>query len=170
MLRLSNGDGITSARACVSSASRTASLTNPSALIERMLRDRHRRRAGHHQLHLPPLIGVAEEVADERLASFVRIDAPEVEDERIGEPEPVERREIRAARRRIQTAANHRRRPAGRRAHRHQRFLFRRQEQETPRQIEERAQRVDVDQRILLRRRHEHGAVRDQRQAEVRVA
>ena len=52
MLRLSNGDGMISARARASSASRTRFVDEAERPDQRMLGNRHRRRPGHHELHV----------------------------------------------------------------------------------------------------------------------
>ena len=169
MLRLSNGDGMISAARHAQQRLAHGSSTNPSGRISGCSGIGIDEGPAITSGTVPPASDVAEEMADQRLAAFVRIDPAEIEHERIAQLERVERRQIdragagsrpqpmiadgRAAGARAATSVSssgvRNRKPRG--------------------SAKKRLERVDVNQRILFRGRHQHRAVGDQRQAEVGV-
>ena len=171
MLRLSYGDGTTSARACAAARRARSSETQPSA--------RMRGWAGIGILAGPAstsvgascAVGVLLEVLEQRLAALVAIDATQIQHEVVA---GCRARRARRARRRGRRGSSpmpidrrrlQRPRP---RARRDERFLFGREEQIARRRRKKSSEHVEIDRRDPPPRSAQHGAVGDERQAEER--
>jgi hypothetical protein len=164
MLRLSNGDGMTSARAREQRiAHRRVNVPEPSN--PRRVGYRHVCRSGHHQPCRAAGSSVARKIVQQRLAAFVRIDPSEVNDERIRDAQRVQPCVI-GSRGRIDSAANHGRRRAPGDAGPHQLLLFLRQKQVAGRTGKVLGEQADVNSWIVFGRWHQHGAIRGKRKAE----
>src|SRR5262249_8414757 len=108
---------------------------------------------------------VAEEMPDEGLAAFVRIDPPEIEDERTGEAQAVEARRGTGGGR-VEARTDDGERFSLRRAIADESPLLGSQEEKRLRPREKWSERVGVNQGILFGRRHEDRPISDQREAE----
>ncbi len=179
MLRLSYGDGTTSAWARAQQRMTHVVGHVAERADARMLRNAHLGRPGEDQRDvcearsLEPgarslrSFDVLLEVVEQRVAALVAIDAAEIEHVAIGQRQRAQHAGVGRGWRQVETHADDRRRleRRGRRGL-HERGFLRRQEEVPGGQAEEVLQHVEVERSILLGRRHQHRAIGDQRQAE----
>jgi hypothetical protein len=134
-----------------------------------MRRDLHLRRPGEHERRCVAVGSVRREVIEQRLASLVAIDAPEIEHVLPRDALAIERPPIRRGRRRFQADADRRgglQRPAGTSAD--ERFLFRSQEQVAGSRPKELGEDREANRRVFFGGRQQHRALLYERQAEKR--
>ena len=137
----------------------------------RMRRDRHEHRPGEHELNARAFaIDERLEVAQQRLAPFVGIDAAEIQHVRPAHGRRHRRHVAAGSRRgRLESGADHARgRKRAARASAHEVRFLRRQKDVAPGQREELAERAKPDDRIFLCCRHQNRAVANSPDAEVR--
>ncbi len=145
-----------------------------------MLGDSNLGRAGEHQRNAPVLwslgpgawsrkpLRIFGEVIEQRVAALVPVHAAEIQDVGLGDRQRPQDRGVRCGGRRIQAHPDDRRGLQRRgRARLDQRRFLRREEDVAGGRTEVLLEHVEVEGAVLLRGRHQHGAVGDERQAEV---